>query len=58
MSDEDEFHHLNDEAEGLEEQSSEDKMAGILQGLQSNHAGVPFSDINVEQYQRRPPASI
>jgi hypothetical protein len=35
MSDEDEFHQLTDEAEGLEAQSSEDKMAGILQGLQS-----------------------
>ena len=35
MSDEDEFHQLSDEAEGLEAQSSEDKMAGILQGLQS-----------------------
>ncbi|CAB4015535.1 Hypothetical predicted protein [Paramuricea clavata] len=38
MSDEDEFHQLNDKVEGLEAQSrlsSEDKMAGILQGLQS-----------------------
>ena len=35
MSDEDEFHQLTDEAEGLEAQSSEDKMAGILLGLQS-----------------------
>jgi hypothetical protein len=35
MSDEDEFHQLIDEAEGLEAQSSEDKMAGILQGLQT-----------------------
>ena len=35
MRDEDEFHQLTDEAEGLEAQSSEDKMAGILQGLQS-----------------------
>jgi hypothetical protein len=32
MSDEDEFHQLNDKAEGLEAQSNEDKMAGILQG--------------------------
>jgi hypothetical protein len=37
MSDEDEFPQLTDEAEGLEALSvySEDKMAGILQGLQS-----------------------
>ena len=35
MSDEIEFHQLTDEAEGIEAQSSEDKMAGILQELQS-----------------------
>jgi hypothetical protein len=35
MSDEDEFHQLTDESEGLEVESSEDKMAAILQGLQS-----------------------